>query len=207
MRARLLLAGLLVSAAAMAAVEVTPLAGYRAGGVEIDTGIICVTLPCASFAESDDSVLYGAILGVPLNDNYQVEVLVNRQPTDLVFAESLGGGRNALSTVDFDVTHLHAGIMRLWRLRSFEPFVAVGAGQTWLDGSSAGRFDDRRWSGSAAAGARVPLGASERYFVRLEARGYLVDMPSGGFGQGGFPRSVESNLTQLETTVGVSLRF
>ncbi len=212
MRARLMLAGLLVPAAAMAAVEVTPLAGYRAGGLELQTGIACVQPPCPSFAESEDSALYGAIVGVPINDAYQFEVLVNRQPSELAFRDSLSAVRSPLPIVDFDVTHLHAGVSRSWRLASFQPFVGVGAGQTWIDASTGaigliGDVDERRWSASAAAGARVPLGSSDRFGLRLEARGYLVDIPSRGFGQGEFPRALEDDLTQIETSVGLTFRF
>lgn len=210
MLARLVvLASLLVPSVALAAVEVTPLAGYRAGGLEIETGTLCVTLPCPTFAESDDSALYGAIVGLPINDRYQFELLLNRQPSELVFTEGPGVPRRSLGTTDFDVTHVHAGVLRRWRLSSFEPFVSVSGGQTWIDANSflIGNLDENLWSGSVAAGARVPLGKADRFGLRLEARGYLVDIPSGGLGDSEFPRALEDDLTQLETSVGVTFRF
>lgn len=209
MRARLLLASLLMPAAAMAAVEVTPQIGYRSGGLEITTGVVCVQSPCPSFAESENSELYGAILGVPLNDVYQFELLVNRQPSELRFQDSLRGPQNGLSAVDLDVTHIHAGIQRLWRLSKVEPFASAGAGQTQIDARSplVGSIDFERFSGSVAGGVRVPLGPSDRYALRLEARGYLVDFPDDRELGRDFVRSLEGDLAQFETTFGVTFKF
>ncbi len=207
MRARLFLATLLVPMAAMAAVEVTPLVGYRSGELEIDTGIACVQSPCPTFAESENSPLYGAIVGVPLNDDYQFEVLVNRQTSDLIFSDSLQGRPNAAPAEDFDVTHLHVGLMRLWQLERLQPFVAAGVGQTFIDSSfrAIGGIDLQRWSGSVGGGVRFPLGDSDRFALRAEARGYWVDLPAGR--QNNNFVALDERLTQLETTVGVTFKF
>ena len=209
MRARLLLASLLMPAAALAAVEVTPQVGYRSGSFEITTGVVCVQSPCPSFAESEDSELYGALVGIPFNDRYQFQLLVNRQPSELTFVETPRGRSNGLAAVDLDVTHVHVGVQRSWRLAAVQPFVAGGVGQTRIEARSPllGSIDSDRFSGSAAAGALIPLGSDERFGLRLEARGYLVDFPEDRQLGSDYIRAFQSDLTQFETTVGVTFRF
>ena len=207
MRARFWFASLLIPVAAVAGVEVTPQLGYGSGGFDIETGIACIQAPCPSYAESESGPLYGAILGVPLSEVFQFEVLVNRQASELAFRDGRDLPRNAVPGVDLDVTHLHAGLQRLWKLKRFEPFVAGGLGRTWIDSPFAvlDGIDLERWSGSLAGGARIPLDASDRYAVRLEARGYLVDMPEERVDNNYI--ALDRRLTQLETTVGLSFRF
>ena len=206
MRTRLFLAGLLMPAAVMAAVEITPLAGYRSGELDIDTGVVCVQSPCPTFAESEGSALYGAVLDVPLSDVYRFELLANRQASELAFRDSLQGSPNALET-DLDVTHLHAGIMRLWRAQPVEPFVAVGVGRTWLDSplGITGGIDMERWSGSLGGGVRYPFGDTDRFALRVEGRGYWVDLPENR--RSGQVTLLDDRLTQIETSVGLTFSF
>lgn len=208
MSVRLILAGLLLLPAAVpAAVEVTPLVGYREGSFEINTGVVCVQPPCPSFAESEGSPLYGATLDVPLYDSLQFELLVNRQSTELTFRDSLSSPRNSLAAIDLDVTHLHAGLLYGWELDRVEPFITGGFGRTWID-SKFGLIRDidlERWSGSLGGGVRMPFKGSDRYALRIEARGYWVDLPSERVNQEFI--ALDDQLTQLETSVGFSVKF
>ncbi len=90
-----------------------------------------------------------------------------------------------------------------------QPFAALGAGQTWIDSGAGliGAVDLQAWSGSVAGGIRMPLGDSNRYALRVEARGYWVDLPGDRVVGDEFVRALESDLTQIETTVGLTFRL
>ena len=107
-----LLLSLAFPAAAAARVEITPQVGYRSGGIETATGIVCVQAPCASFAESEDDLLVGVAVDVPLGDGFQFEISASYQPTTLAFTDSPGGPPNRIPRVDLDVTHLHARVLK-----------------------------------------------------------------------------------------------
>jgi hypothetical protein len=106
---------------------------------------------------------------------------------------------------DFDVTHLHVGLRKMWRFGRVEPFGAFGAGLTLLESDPLfnGPIDLTRGSASLAAGARLRL--SERLGLRLEGRAYLVDLPEeiGPFMQ----RLSSEGFSQSELTAGLGFRF
>ena len=213
-----LVTGLLLASAGWAEVELTPRVGYRSGGFDVTTDIVCIQAPiqppCPTFAESEDDLLYGLVLDVPVRRNLQLELLVDHQPTSLVFRDFLGVGPASYPRADLDITHVHAGVLRSWRPSSVEPFVVLGAGRSWLrsDPVVPGvRVDWQRPSASLGAGAKIGLGSSDRLALRLEARGYWVDLPRADYRGPLLPlegvRRLSSDLRQLEATTGLSIKF
>lgn len=196
---------------ALAEREITPLVGIRQGTVEFSTGIGCVALEgvrCPFFAKSDDSSTIGVLVDLPVRDRLDIELLVNRQASELTFRDNVG--ELPLSAdrarADLDVTHLQAGLRWSWELGRFRPFGAFGAGFTRLESDPLfnGSIGITRASASLAAGARVRLG--ERVGLRLEARGYRVDLPSELGPHMPLLRQGD-DLEQTELTTGLAVRF
>ncbi len=207
---RILALATLLPTVALAEREITPLAGYRQGTVEFSTGIGCIALDgvrCPFFAKSEESAALGFLVDLPIGDRLDVELLLNRQATELFFHDGLGevprGPGNGRS--GFDVTHLHAGLRRSWEFGRFEPFGAFGAGFSRLESDPLfnGSIGVTRFSGSLAGGARV--GLSDRLGLRLEARAYEVDLPDemGPF----MTRLSSESFGQTELTAGLAVRF
>ncbi len=205
-----LIISLMIPAAAAAKVEITPQVGYRAGGLDTTTGIVCLQQPCPSFAESENDLLFGATVDVPLRNGFQFELLLNHQPTSLAFLDRPGDTANSIAKADLDVTHLHAGLLKSWKLSKFEPFVVLGAGQTRLESARLlpvlGRgFELDRFSASLGAGAKIGLGNGERFGVRFEARGYWVDTPGQLMADALMVK--RNDFTQFETTTGLTFKI
>lgn len=205
----LLVLALAVPAGSRAAVEISPLVGYGAGGLDLGVGILCIQSiqqPCPSFATSDDGLLYGLALEFPLRQGLGLELLLLQQPTELTYRNSPDGPEvPGQPASDLDLTHLHAGLLYAWRLSAFEPFVVLGAGQTWLDADDllTGEIDTSRLSAHLGGGVKVPL--SERFGVRFEVRGLWVDLPP--VFDGGALTNLDGDLLRIDTTAGLTFRL
>lgn len=187
----ILVVALLAPAASAGGAELTPYLGWRAGGPEYLTGIFCVQPPCPTSAETGNDWLWGGSFRMPLAGRWEFEMLANRQSTELNTVDHLQVVRLVPEGTEFDtftnlpslglrMTHLHAGLVYSWKLRSFEPYAALGAGFTRLDTGPHPNLDLRpdgdEFSASLAAGLDVPL--TGRFGARVESRAYSVDLPA-----------------------------
>lgn len=195
------------AAAAQQSVEITPQIGYRFGELEASSGIVCIDAPCPSFLASDDDIAYGVTVDFPLNENWQFELIGSRFETDLAFTTERGVADEPIGLLpsDLEINTFQAGFRHLWRLEGFSPYVAFGAGLSELSSSKnvfGPLIDEERLSASLAGGAQIPL--NERFGVRLEARGYWIDLPSQLDTGGEF---LDSELLQMETSAGLTILF
>jgi hypothetical protein len=215
---RLAAIGMLAAFAAAPAVaadwELTPTVAHRSTGYECTggEGVIATTSvfppPTCAFvhAEAEDSAAFGVVLGVGVGRHLQVELLASRQETEIdqrllpgvqTLAEDFGLFA-PLSTPDFAVTHLQAGVARSWGEGTARPFVGVAVGGSRVDSDDPQRgidFEEDAFSASVGAGFKMYF--SERLGLRLEARGYWVDLDS----------DLGGDFTQSEAGAGLILRF
>ena len=205
---RAVVLGVLLPGVALADREITPLVGHRRGTVEFSAGVACIAVVgvrCPAFGRSDESAVLGLLVDLPVRDRLDLELLVNRQATEILFHYDDGEIVGDEGPRDLDVTHVHLGLRKRWELGRVVPFGALGVGFTLLESDRLfnGPIDLTRGSASLAAGARVRL--SERLGLRLEARGYRVDLPEelGPF----MRRRSAEGLSQSELTVGLAVRF
>ncbi|MGH9382460.1 MAG: outer membrane protein [Thermoanaerobaculia bacterium] len=211
-------AALMPPAAAAADVELTPTVSYRAEGYSLRQDLVCITIyeECRLRADGEDGPAFGLILGVGLAPDWQLELLANRQesePEARVDLIAPPGTRipdlRVTEDLDFKATHVQIGVSRTWGDGGVRPFVggAVGASRVEITGPKPPgptfappffQIEDRSedtLSGSLGAGVKLYL--SPRIGVRLEARGYWVDL---GEDAGG-------DFTQAEAAAGLILRF
>lgn len=115
---------------------------------------------------------------------------------------------------DADIEYLHVGgTLPFGGWERAQPYFAAGLGVTRFSSSEPDTDDRTRFSGSAALGLELPIGA--RAGIRLEARGYLtaVDTDSAFFCKSdngeGVCRIVASGsaIFQTELLAGILVRF
>lgn len=200
--------------AAAAELELTPTLAYRSDDygcngpdVIILESLIFPPPPCSFVrAESEDGLAVGAVIGIGIGHGWQVEVLASRQETelDVRFDPALEPLWSDLGLVfepadaDFTVTHLQVGLARTWGAGTVRPFAGVAAGVSRVDADDPQflvEFEEDAPSASLGAGAKVFL--DERIGLRLEGRGYWIDLPS----------EVGGDFTQTEGSLGLVLRF
>lgn len=181
--------------------ELTPILGYRFGGefdeVEGETTI-----------ELDDASSFGLILNGRDEANTQWEVYYSRQATsaDTVNVPGLA------SETDVDIHYLLLGGTYRGSGERIKPFLSAGIGGTHISPDTSALENETFWSFSVGTG--LQLYASERWALRLEARGIgtLLDTDSDLFcvSDGGAVCAfrIEGRvLWQLETFAGVTFRF
>ncbi|HMB53108.1 MAG TPA: outer membrane beta-barrel protein [Thermoanaerobaculia bacterium] len=176
---------------AAAQFEITPTVAYRSDDFrEADPTINCVTFPCDFSVESGDAVAFGVVAGFGFADGWAVEVLASRWSSEI----ELNGPGNA----DFEVTHLQAGLAYTWGRGNVRPFVGAAAGQSQVDNEADfGLRDAEDDAFSWSAGGGVKIGLTELLALRLEARGYWVDLDDN-FG---------GSFMQQEIGAGLTFRF
>lgn len=208
-------AALAVPAAAVE-VEVTPTVAYRSDDYGCRSGDVVIAFdpqifppPTCSFfsAESNDGPAFGAVLGFGNGRDWQLELLASRQETelDLAFAPNVqvlaGDVENFVppSQPDFTVSHLQLGVARTWGGGVVRPFASVAVGASRVEADDPEQrlleFEDDAFSASFGTGVKVFF--SERVGLRLEGRGYWVDLESEAGG----------DFTQTEAATGLILRF
>lgn len=151
-----------------AGVEFTPFAAFRGGGT-IARGTNDV------FGDDvvvDESLAFGATLGVPLTRNLELEILAEHQPSDLTLEDDLFGGGDDIG--DIGVSYFHAGLnYEFDASHNVRPFIGGSIGVGVLDLDVPGTDTEARLSGS--------LGGGVKYFVnrnfgfRFEGRGFWTN--------------------------------
>ena len=203
--------GIVETALAESGFELTPMVGYRTGGTEVSSGIVCATdelfnAPCPDTAESQDAVSLGFIADFALSDRWWFEVVLNRQEmeldAELITCPACDFQVIDLNLEDLEIINLHVGIQRRWLRGRFQPFVALGAGISRLSTDRTEfriiDIDEERPSASLAAGLHIPI--SDRLGARIEARGYWVDLPTEEF-------PFIEDLEQSELAGGLTFRW
>ena len=162
----LLVLWLLTPAVATAqVVEVTPSIGFRVGG-ELD-GEIVVPLGSAEVdLEAGDSESYGLVIDIGITPNFQLELLLNRQESELL--ADPGFFREELPILDLDVDYYHVGALYQWTPGQLHPFVTASVGATRFNPDEAGLGQETRFSASLGAGVKIFL--NRRLGARFEGR-------------------------------------
>lgn len=189
-------ATLILPTAALAAMEITPMAGYRfGGGFETETGSSLDLMESGSGALALDFDYQG---------DSQIELFWSHQES------SLSDGPNG-QLFGLDIDYLHIGGTSLYPQGEAPvvPYVVGGLGVTRFDPENAGSGAETRFSMSLGGGVRYfPF---EHIGLRAEGRGYMTYFPDSGAvfcGNGGCKVFTEGDaMFQFEGLAGVIVRF
>jgi hypothetical protein len=163
----LLLAGI-ASAAGAQTIEITPLAGFRFGGGNVNTNPHGEFEPGASF-ELDDSASFGVHVGYQLGGG-ELELVYARQETQLQWDEPFQG--IPVYDLAVEIWQLAGNYYFLDELSRVRPYLGVGLGLTRLLPKPPALTDETRFSASFAGGAKLRLGS--HFGLRGEARGFFT---------------------------------
>lgn len=180
--------------------ELTPLVGYRYGGTLFasESNLFDRDVDVASHMN------YGVNFGIPIADQFKLELMVNRQDTHFTNGSGLFEPNDNLGR--FHVTYYHAGVSIPFAIsRNAEPYIIVSAGVANLDPEVSGVSADNRFSASGGIGVKVPI--SRGAGVRFEARGYFTSLGNSNDNCSRCFRNYNHDLYQGETNLGLYLRF
>jgi hypothetical protein len=186
--------------------EITPTASYRWGGTISgqDNALFNSDL------KVDSGAAYGLTFDIPLSRSLQLELLANRQSTNLRFDQGLFGGDARFA--DIDVDYYHVGI--LWQGGGGQvlPFFVASAGVTHLDPSVPGASTEDRFSLSLGGGVKVFF--NDHVGMRFEGRGFFTDINNY---RGGcydqycdyyyYDRNYDSTMSQGQVSIGLILAW
>jgi opacity protein-like surface antigen len=182
------------------AFEITPFIGYRTGGeLEVATS--------GEEVDFDDARTFALALNLRINEGSQYELFYSRQATQLEMGFSLGN-------IEVDVEYLQlGGTLTVDDTQRFKPYIVGTLGATRFSPEPPEARDKTRFSFSLGGGLRLPF--SERFSLRLEARGYLtfVDTDtslfcaSGSFGGVCQVRASGNTFIQYEALAGAAFAF
>ena len=154
----------------------------------------------------DGAVSYALAVDRGLDGSRQLQFYLAHQRSDLALSAS---GSAATTRVPIDVTYLHLGGTNFFDGPiGAGPYMVGGLGVTLLRPGLDGFGSELRPSLNVGFGYQVTLGA--RLALRLEARGYVTLVNSGGelFCSGGCRFSLKADaVTQGEAMAGLSWRF
>lgn len=178
--------------------QITPFAGYRLGG-DFKDGLSRRTLGL------DSAAAYGVVVDIPYRADAQLELLWSHARQGL--------GRAAVVRtrpfVDLNVDYVHIGGLYLPRRGRLRPFVTASLGVTYMDPVASGYEPATRFS--LAVGAGVKWWWTRHLGLRLEGRGFMTLLDSGGAifcgGNGCIARIGGTGLGQLEGTAGLIFAF
>jgi opacity protein-like surface antigen len=180
--------------------DLTLFAGYRWGGtLKADTGLF------NQDADLESSASFGASLDIPIGNYMKLELLANRQSTNLT---SGGGGifgsNHRLG--DIDVTYYQAGVLIPFAVsRSATPYVVFSAGVATLDPKIANTSSANRFSTSIGAGVKLPL--SRNLGIRFEGRGFYTSLNNNSRCHNCYSNDYKNDLYQGEANAGIYFRF
>jgi outer membrane protein W len=195
-----LAAGFLVALASAGrgqTVEVTPVAGYRFGGGNVNTDYQGNFVPGAGF-ELDDSASFGLHVGYQLG-GVEIELLYARQETHGQSNESFAGV--PLFDMTLDIWQLGGNFFFRDETARLRPYLGAGLGLTHMTREPQGLSDENRFSASFAAGAKLRLG--DHFGLRAEARGFFTVYGDNGsdYSCGTRGSCVHGGTSQLMTQV------
>lgn len=203
-RSLLLLALFLALTAALPAVaqpgdrfELTPHAGYRwLGDLDVDD----IDFLDEGF-EVDDSLAYGVLLDIPLNDALKLELLASRQASELVATGGLFSGDRVVADIDID--YYQVGLLWQWGSGQTRPFVSGTLGIASLSVDLPGTVDEERFAGTLGGGVRAFF--NDFVGLRVEGRGYYVSLDESDDDDDRWRN--EDSLVQADVSVGVVLSW
>jgi opacity protein-like surface antigen len=188
------------SAQAPPAFEVTPFIGYRTGG----------KLEVAGTGESlrlDDQQSFALALNLRIDEGSQYELFYGRESTELDPNPTVG-------PVDIEVDYLHVGgTLVVNDKQRWTPYIVGGLGATRFRPEPSEARDSTKFSLSIGGGLRIPV--SERFSIRLEARGFLTFVntdssffcASGALGGACAVRADGNTFIQYEALAGAAFAF
>jgi opacity protein-like surface antigen len=185
--------------------ELTPTVSHRWGG-EISGGDSALF---ATDLDVDSGIAFGVTFDIPLSPRLQLELLANRQATDLRFDRGLFG--DSSSVADIDITYYHVGLLWQWGHERVTPFFVASLGGTNLDLDLPGAASEDRFSLSLGGGVKVLF--SDHVGLRFEGRGFFTDLGSsdGRRCDDGFRRYDDrcygDELNQGQASVGLILAW
>ena len=153
-------------------VELTPTASYRFGGT-LQGGDNTLF---NSDLEVEDSSAYGVTFDIPLSSRMQLELLANRQSSELRFDQGLFGGTAGVA--DIDVSYYHVGFLWQWGDYRVSPFFTASLGVANLNPDIPGASSENRFSASLGGGVKVFF--SDNVGLRFEGRGFFSDLGNNG---------------------------
>jgi opacity protein-like surface antigen len=197
-----LLLSVLTSTSRAQTIEITPVAGYRIGGGNVNTNIQGEFEPGDGF-ELDDSFSFGLHVAWLLTDA-QLELIYARQDTRRR-EDEVGN----LPTHDLAIETWQVGAT--WSFRDeharVRPLVGAAIGLTRML-PDAPVSDETHFSFSIGVGARAQL--TDSVGLRLESRWFAAVLGSGEgqySGPGAMGPGTSQLLSQLDLRAGLSLRF
>jgi hypothetical protein len=157
--------------------EITPVAGYMWGG-SIDTRPGS-SLPAGSL-KFNDSFAYGAIVSFLAAMGSAVELIYQRQDTDIQFDPAAGGAVATLG--DFAVNYIQlGGRQEFGHSEKIHPFVSGSLGIGIFDPGEPSLGSDTRFSWSIGGGLKYTL-ASGKLGIRSDIKLWSTPIPSGEIG-------------------------
>ncbi|HEX4952620.1 MAG TPA: outer membrane beta-barrel protein [Thermoanaerobaculia bacterium] len=175
--------------------ELTPTLIYRfQGDIDVDDrNFLDESL------DIEEGEAYGIRIDIPINDNFQIELLADRQETEL----SVSGGLFEDDTrfADLDLSYYHVG--GLWQFGSgqVKPFLVASIGLARLEIDLPNTQTEDRLSGSLGGGAKIFFG--DHVGLRLEGRGYWIDLEEDDDDRDRDRWEDESSISQGEASVGL----
>jgi Outer membrane protein beta-barrel domain len=154
--------------------EITPFAGYRLQG-EFDASSSDSVFTRDLNVEVEEGAVYGLILDIPLNPNWQIELLANRQESSFIIDEGLFDPETELG--DVTLTYVHAGLLFQWGQGQVNPFITGSIGLARIEPEFDELDADDRFSASFGGGVKILF--ADNVGLRLEARGYWTDLDTG----------------------------
>jgi outer membrane protein with beta-barrel domain len=201
MRTILLAVLLLIPATALAQshrFEVTPFAGYRFDGeFNVDSNFLD-----ERNVRVDEGAMGGVFFDVPLNPNWQLEFLANRQNSQFIVDAGLFTPEQVLGDVTIDM--VTAGFLYQWGPGQVNGFVSGGLGLARVDPKFQQASAENRFSGNLGGGVKVFF--AENVGLRFEGRGYWVDLETG-FEDRGDRFQSDEGLFQGEASIGLILSW
>ena len=146
--------------------EFTPQVGFRWGGeISGEDNILFDT-----DLQVQDGEMFGFIFDIPLSSNFQLELIANRQDTELGFDQGLFGG--TIDVADITIDYYHVGMLFQTTDNDVVPFFVASAGITRLDPDVPGADSEERFSMSLGGGVKILF--NDHFGLRLEGRGYFT---------------------------------